>query len=179
MTEAYGSGMAMVSSINTDLILRWKLFIVNMSRYVSQQDSSSLLSSIVIVGILYMFYSNLASLNAWINGHTTWIRNFFFLALAVSFIYPFQVRGATYSGPSSAGSNWSNVPQLMRSMILSDQGGRCGRCRGRLDRNYYIDLIVPVYRGGMQQSMNYQALCGVCHRNREIEQVIERRVEMI
>lgn len=152
-----------------------------MSRYAPIQDSSTTLSSIVIIGILYYFYTNLSVINAWITGHTAWIKTLFFIGLAISFIYPYQGSnvGDKEMGYGQVGQQ-DSVPQLMRSMILSDQHGRCARCQQPLrSGNYRIDFITPIYRGGMQQSTNYHAVCGQCYRNSKIEEIIRLKSDRI
>lgn len=141
-----------------------------MTRYNSRPDSSNIISSIILIGIIYLFYSNLQWLNTWINNHTSWIKNGIYLILAISFIFPF-----TFS-KSSINQEYipkQNIPQLMKNMILSDQHNKCYRCNSILHNNqYYIDLIIPIYKGGSQQSSNYYALCPTCHKSKQLENII-------
>jgi hypothetical protein len=69
-----------------------------------------------------------------------------------------------------------HVPQRIKVRVALAQGFKCAICTGKLDERFECDHIVPVARGGGNDSANLQALCPGCHRTKtETDNDVTRR----
>ena len=55
------------------------------------------------------------------------------------------------------------VTQLQKKVVASKQKWNCGHCKKTLDASFEVDHIVPLYKGGTNDSSNLMALCRNCH----------------
>jgi 5-methylcytosine-specific restriction endonuclease McrA len=67
-----------------------------------------------------------------------------------------------------------NVSNLTKKIIASNQGWHCGHCHTQLDFTYEIDHIIPLFRGGSNESRNLIALCRNCHGKKTIMERIKK-----
>ena len=56
-----------------------------------------------------------------------------------------------------------NVTPLQKKIVASNQKWKCAKCHQVLDFTYEIDHIIPLYKGGGNETSNLQALCRICH----------------
>lgn len=56
------------------------------------------------------------------------------------------------------------VPQRIKVRVALSQKFQCKKCSKPLDEHFEVDHIIPVARGGGNNSENLQALCPGCHR---------------
>lgn len=61
-----------------------------------------------------------------------------------------------------------NVTPLIKKIIASNQKWTCLHCKNLLDYTYEIDHIVPLFKGGLNDISNLQALCRNCHGKKTI-----------
>ena len=52
---------------------------------------------------------------------------------------------------------------LQRTKLAYNQKYLCAKCKVLLDPHFQIDHMVPLSRGGSNNTMNLQALCQDCH----------------
>lgn len=57
--------------------------------------------------------------------------------------------------------------------LFATQKGRCAVCRTKLGRNYEVDHIEPLARGGSNERTNLQLLCMPCNRSKGAKDPIE------
>ena len=55
--------------------------------------------------------------------------------------------------------------------LMSLQGGRCAGCGNKL-KEYHVDHIIPISRGGSNDFYNLQILCPLCNREKSAQNVI-------
>jgi hypothetical protein len=67
-----------------------------------------------------------------------------------------------------------NVSNLTKKIIASNQGWHCGHCHTQLDFTYEIDHIIPLFRGGSNETRNLIALCRNCHGKKTIMERIKK-----
>ena len=71
-------------------------------------------------------------------------------------------------------TNVRNVSNLTKKIVASNQGWHCGHCHTQLDFTYEIDHIIPLFRGGTNDSRNLIALCRNCHGKKTIMERIKK-----
>ena len=67
-----------------------------------------------------------------------------------------------------------NVSNLTKKIVASNQGWHCGHCHTQLDFTYEIDHIIPLFRGGTNETRNLIALCRNCHGKKTIMERIKK-----
>jgi 5-methylcytosine-specific restriction protein A len=67
-----------------------------------------------------------------------------------------------------------NVSNVTKKIVASNQGWHCGHCHTQLDFTYEIDHIIPLFRGGTNDSRNLIALCRNCHGKKTIMERIKK-----
>ena len=60
------------------------------------------------------------------------------------------------------------VPQRIKVRVALSQKFQCKKCSKPLDEHFEMDHIIPVARGGGNNSENLQALCPGCHRGKTV-----------
>ena len=55
------------------------------------------------------------------------------------------------------------VSESNKKIIASNQQWKCAMCNNLLNYSYEIDHIIPLYKGGINDNYNLQALCRNCH----------------
>jgi len=86
---------------------------------------------------------------------------------------PHYVRTGTTASTSTTNTT-RNVSNLTKKIIASNQGWHCGHCHTQLDFTYEIDHIIPLFRGGSNESRNLIALCRNCHGKKTIMERIKK-----
>ena len=66
-----------------------------------------------------------------------------------------------------------NVSEQMKKYVAANQEWKCLECKNILDASYEVDHIIPLYKGGDNDSKNLQALCRNCHGSKTIRDKIE------
>jgi HNH endonuclease len=56
--------------------------------------------------------------------------------------------------------------------LLSEQSGRCIRC-GSSENKWHLDHIIPKIKGGLDEEINFQVLCGPCNMSKGAKVVID------
>ena len=51
-----------------------------------------------------------------------------------------------------------NVPEVLKRIVGYEQDYKCNICAEKLDPSYEIDHIIPLYKGGLNERKNLQAL---------------------
>ena len=56
------------------------------------------------------------------------------------------------------------IPQQIRYQVLSECGGVCAHCGNRLNigHNFTLEHIIPLNKGGTNETENFVALCYPC-----------------
>jgi hypothetical protein len=67
-----------------------------------------------------------------------------------------------------------NVSNITKKIVASNQGWHCGHCHTQLDFTYEIDHIIPLFRGGSNETRNLIALCRNCHGKKTIMERIKK-----
>jgi 5-methylcytosine-specific restriction endonuclease McrA len=67
-----------------------------------------------------------------------------------------------------------NVSNITKKIVASNQGWHCGHCHTQLDFTYEIDHIIPLFRGGSNETRNLIALCRNCHGKKTIRERIKK-----
>jgi hypothetical protein len=67
--------------------------------------------------------------------------------------------------------NYRNVSQLSKKIIASDQQWKCNNCGNILDYSYEVDHIIPLYKGGSNETSNLVALCRNCHGKKTLNEM--------
>ena len=73
------------------------------------------------------------------------------------------------SKPSVSTNQKRNVTNLQKKVVASKQQWKCGKCNTILDASYEVDHIIPLYKGGSNETSNLMALCRNCHGKKTIE----------
>ena len=68
--------------------------------------------------------------------------------------------------------NTRNVSNTVKKMVASHQRWNCNLCHNLLDYTYEIDHIIPLFKGGVNNINNLQALCRNCHGKKTIMDAI-------
>ena len=71
-------------------------------------------------------------------------------------------------------TNVRNVSNVTKKIVASNQGWHCGHCHTQLDFTYEIDHIIPLFRGGTNETRNLIALCRNCHGKKTIMERIKK-----
>ena len=71
-------------------------------------------------------------------------------------------------------TNVRNVSNITKKIVASNQGWHCGHCHTQLDFTYEIDHIIPLFRGGSNDTRNLIALCRNCHGKKTIMERIKK-----
>lgn len=61
-----------------------------------------------------------------------------------------------------------------KRLVAVQNDWRCNWCQGILDERYEIDHVVALHLGGEDDTTNLQALCGVCHGHKTLQENAER-----
>ena len=86
---------------------------------------------------------------------------------------------ADISEPSQLTSNQPHnnkprrsVTSLQKRYVAAQQQWKCRICHNLLDESYEVDHIIPLFRGGSNQTENLQALCRNCHGKKTVQDVL-------
>lgn len=55
------------------------------------------------------------------------------------------------------------LPQGTVAKLFKLQRGRCAACKGKLPKNYHVDHVMPIMKGGKHKKDNVQLLCPTCN----------------
>jgi 5-methylcytosine-specific restriction endonuclease McrA len=72
-----------------------------------------------------------------------------------------------------AGVKGQKLPRGTVARILKAQKQRCAACRGKLPKNYHLDHIVPLSKGGQHVPANVQLLCPPCNTSKQARDMID------
>ena len=72
--------------------------------------------------------------------------------------------------PNVTGPKRSAISQRARYGIAASQGWQCNICNDLLTTCFDVDHIVPLCRGGADDTWNMQALCVPCHRQKTVDE---------
>lgn len=71
---------------------------------------------------------------------------------------------ATRRARSRRAQGFHSASDIQR--ILLSQRNRCAECRSILGRNFHVDHVIPLSRGGSNWPTNLQCLCGPCNQRK-------------
>lgn len=62
-----------------------------------------------------------------------------------------------------------NVSESKKKYVAANQSWKCGDCKQTLDATYEVDHIIPLYKGGTNETNNLMAMCRNCHGNKTLK----------
>src|SRR5579859_1028997 len=71
------------------------------------------------------------------------------------------------------GVKGQKLPRGTVARILKAQKKRCAACRAKLPKNYHLDHIVPLSKGGRHVPANVQLLCPPCNTSKQARDMID------
>jgi 5-methylcytosine-specific restriction protein A len=85
-----------------------------------------------------------------------------------------HINARTNTPATKTTTNVRNVSNITKKIVASNQGWHCGHCHTQLDFTYEIDHIIPLFRGGTNDTRNLIALCRNCHGKKTIMERIKK-----